>query len=393
MSLSGTISRGVRTPIIKSGDDLSKIVLDSIENVVKNDNIKLNDRDVVCITESVVAMSQGNYASDEQIATDVASKFDSDVVGLVFPIMSRNRFSMVLKGISKGVKKLIIQFSYPSDEVGNSLVTIEDLFDAGINTSSDVYTLEEFRKIFKSTVHEFTGIDYLDYYKEVCGKNCEIILANNPAAILKYTDQVIVASIHQRKINKNILLKAGAKKVYCLDEILTSSVNGSGFHEKYGLLGSNLATQNSVKLFPRNCQELVDSIQEKLFQKFNKKLEVMVYGDGAFKDPQGGIWELADPVVSPGYTKGLIGTPNEIKIKYIADNKLSNLRGDDLKAAMKDLIKTKDSDLVGSIETQGTTPRQYTDLLGSLADLTSGSGDKGTPLVLIQNYFKNYASE
>lgn len=393
MKYSGTISRGVRTPIIKKGDDLASIVVDSICKCVDEANIQINDKDVVAITEAVVGIAQGNYATADQIAKDVSNKFGNDTVGLVFPIMSRNRFSMLLKGISRGVKKLIIQLSYPGDEVGNKIINPEELFDSSINPYSDVFTADEFKKIFPNTVHEFTGVDYIKFYKDICECECEIILANDPKAILKYTKSVIVASIHERKRNKKMLLKAGVDKIYCLDELLTSSVDGSGFNEKYGLLGSNLATDNSVKLFPRNCEALVLDVQARLKSIFNKDIEVMVYGDGAFKDPQGGIWELADPVVSPAFTDGLIGTPNELKLKYISDNALKDLSGEELKQAMIKLIKEKDNNLVGKMETQGTTPRQLTDLLGSLSDLTSGSGDKGTPVILIQNYFSNYSNQ
>ena len=393
MKFSGTISRGVRTPIIKKGDDLASIVVESICNCVNEANLELNDRDVVAVTEAVVGISQGNYATADQIAKDVNNKFGDATVGLIFPIMSRNRFSMVLKGISRGVKKLIIQLSYPGDEVGNKLISPDELFDSGVNPYADVFSEEEFRKIFPNTVHEFTGVDYIDFYKKTCECDCEIILANDPKAILKYTDNVIVASIHERHRNKKALIKAGVKKVYSLDELLTESVDGSGYNEKYGLLGSNLATDNSVKLFPRDCESFVLDVQARLHKVFNKNIEVMVYGDGAFKDPQGGIWELADPVVSPAFTKGLVGTPNELKLKYISDNALKDLTGEELKEAMIKMIKEKDSNLVGRMETQGTTPRQITDLLGSLSDLTSGSGDKGTPVILIQNYFSNYSNQ
>lgn len=393
MKFSGTISRGVRTPIIKKGDDLASIVVESICNCVNEANLELNDRDVVAVTEAVVGISQGNYATADQIAKDVNNKFGDATVGLIFPIMSRNRFSMVLKGISRGVKKLIIQLSYPGDEVGNKLISPDELFDSGVNPYADVFSEEEFRKIFPNTVHEFTGVDYIDFYKKTCECDCEIILANDPKAILKYTDNVIVASIHERHRNKKALIKAGVKKVYSLDELLTESVDGSGYNEKYGLLGSNLATDNSVKLFPRDCESFVLDLQARLHKIFNKNIEVMVYGDGAFKDPQGGIWELADPVVSPAFTKGLVGTPNELKLKYISDNALKDLTGEELKEAMIKMIKEKDSNLVGRMETQGTTPRQITDLLGSLSDLTSGSGDKGTPVILIQNYFSNYSNQ
>ena len=393
MKFSGTISRGVRTPIIKRGDDLASIVVESVCNCVNEANLEINDRDVVAITEAVVGISQGNYATADQIAKDVQNKFGDATVGLIFPIMSRNRFSMLLKGISRGVKKLIIQLSYPGDEVGNKLISPDELFDSGVNPYADVFTAEEFKKIFPNTVHEFTGVDYIEFYRNTCECECEIILANDPKAILRYTDNVIVASIHERHRNKKALIKAGVNKVYCLDELLTESVDGSGYNEKFGLLGSNLATDNSVKLFPRNCEALVADVQERLCKVFNKNVEVMVYGDGAFKDPQGGIWELADPVVSPAYTKGLVGTPNELKLKYISDNALKDLSGEELKEAMIKMIKEKDSNLVGRMETQGTTPRQITDLLGSLSDLTSGSGDKGTPVILIQNYFTNYSNQ
>lgn len=393
MKYSGTISRGVRTPIIKTGDDLASIVVDSVCNCVKEANLELNDRDVVAITEAVVGISQGNYATKDQIAKDISNKFGDATVGLIFPIMSRNRFSMVLRGITKGLKKCIIMFSYPGDEVGNKLISADALYDSGVNPYTDVFTLDEFKKVFPNTVHEFTGVDYLQYYKDIAECECEVVLANNPTAILKYTDNVIVASIHERKLNKKRLLAAGAKKVYCLDELMTAPVDGSGYNDKYGLLGSNLATDNSVKLFPINCDALVNDVAARLNKIFNKNIEVMVYGDGAFKDPQGGIWELADPVVSPAYTKGLVGTPNELKLKYISDNKLANLHGEELKEAMIQLIKEKDSNLKGKMETQGTTPRQLTDLLGSLSDLTSGSGDKGTPVILIQNYFSNYSNQ
>jgi len=393
MKFSGTISRGVRTPIIKKGDDLPSIVVESLGNCIKEAGIELNDRDVVAVTEAVVGISQGNYATADQIGKDVKNKFGDATVGLIFPIMSRNRFSMLLRGISRGCKKLVIMLSYPGDEVGNKLISPDELLDSGINPYTDVFTAEEFHKIFPNTVHQFTGVDYIQYYKEACECECQIILANDPRAILKYTDSVIVASIHERKRNKKILEKAGVKKCYCLDELLTESVDGSGFNEKYGLLGSNLATENSVKLFPRNCQALVEDIQARLKKIYNKNIEVMVYGDGAFKDPQGGIWELADPVVSPGFTSGLVGTPNELKLKYLSDNEIKGLTGDELKEAMIKRIKAKDANLKGRMETQGTTPRQLTDLLGSLSDLTSGSGDKGTPVILIQNYFSNYADQ
>lgn len=393
MKYSGTISRGIRTPIIKKGDDLASIVVDSVGRCIEEANIQLQDKDVIAITEAVVGISQGNYATADQIAKDVSAKFGDETVGLIFPIMSRNRFSMLLKGISRGCKKLVIQLSYPGDEVGNHLISEDALFDSGVNPYSDVFTADEFRKIFPDTIHQFTGVDYIQFYKETCECPCEIILANDPKAILKYADNVIVASIHKRNRDKKILQQAGVKKVFCLDEILTAPVDGSGYNEKFGLLGSNLATENSVKLFPRNCQALVDDVQSRLKAKYGKNVEVMVYGDGAFKDPQGKIWELADPVVSPTFTDGLIGTPNELKLKYLADNDFANLSGAELKEAISNSIKAKEDNLVGNMASQGTTPRQLTDLIGSLCDLTSGSGDKGTPVILIQGYFDNFTTE
>ncbi len=389
MDYQGTISRGIRAPIIKQGDDLVKIVADCVVNA-SNQAFELHDKDVVAVTEAVLARAQGNYATVDQIATDIKSKFGDNVVGLVNPIFSRNRFSMILKGIAKGAKKLVIQLSYPSDEVGNSFISKEDIYDKKINPYADVFTEEQFRAIFPNLKHKFTGVDYIDYYKQM-GGNCEIILANDPCEMLKYTKYIINADIHTRRLTKQRLLDNGAEKVVSLDEILTTSVDGSGYNKQFGVLGSNLATDHSVKLFPRDCQQFVDDLQALLFAKTGKNIECMVYGDGAFKDPVGGIWELADPVCSPAYTAGLAGKPNEIKLKYIADNDIANLSGEEAVAAMKQIIKQKDSDLVGSIKSQGTTPRQLTDLLGSLADLTSGSGDKGTPIILIQNYFKNYA--
>ncbi len=392
MKYSGTISRGVKAPIIRCGDNLVEIVNQSLLDLVNYEGVELHDKDVVCITEAIVGRSQGNYATVAHIAKDVKTKFDSEVVGLIFPILSRNRFSLLLKGISQGVKQLVVQLSYPGDEVGNKLIIPDDLYDKNFNPYEASFTAAEFKQIFPNTTHQFTGVDYIDYYQKV-NPNITIILSNDPRAILKYSDNIIVASIHERAHHKKLLLAAGAKKVYSLDEILAQSIDGSGFHAEYGLLGSNLASDDKVKLFPRDCQNLVESIQTKLFETFHKKLEVMVYGDGAFKDPRGGIWELADPVVSPAFTSGLKGTPNELKLKYIADNHLKHLQGKELEIALKKKIKEKDSNLVGKIETQGTTPRQITDLLGSLADLTSGSGDKGTPIVLIQNYFSNYSDD
>ena len=389
MDYQGTISRGIRAPIIKQGDDLVKIVADCVVNA-SNQAFELHDKDVVAVTEAVLARAQGNYATVDQIAMDIKSKFGDNIVGLVNPIFSRNRFSMILKGIAKGAKKLVIQLSYPSDEVGNSFISKEDIYDKKINPYADVFTEEQFRAIFPNLKHKFTGVDYIDYYKQM-GGNCEIILANDPCEMLKHTKYIINADIHTRRLTKQRLLDNGAEKVVSLDEILTTSVDGSGYNNQFGVLGSNLATDHSVKLFPRDCQQFVDDLQALLFAKTGKNIECMVYGDGAFKDPVGGIWELADPVCSPAYTAGLAGKPNEIKLKYIADNDIANLSGEEAVAAMKQIIKQKDSDLVGSIKSQGTTPRQLTDLLGSLADLTSGSGDKGTPIILIQNYFKNYA--
>lgn len=392
MSCFGTISRGVKTPIIKEGDDLVKIVSDSVINACEKENVELHDKDVVAITEAVVSISSGNYATLDDIASDVRNKFKDETIGLIFPIMSRNRFSMILKGISKGAKKLIIQLSYPQDEVGNPIIDPELVYNSDIDIYNDTFTGDEFNKIFNNPVHPFTGINYIDLYKEYA-PNAEIILSNNPKTILDYTKYVITADIHTRFRTKKILEKAGAVKVLTLSDLLTESINGSGYNSKYGLLGSNKATEDKIKLFPENSNEIVDKVAQELFNRTNKKIEVMVYGDGAFKDPVGGIWELADPVVSPAHTSGLLGTPNELKLKYLSDNKFYNLKGDELINAMKEEIKSKHSDLKGSMETEGTTPRRYTDLLGSLSDLTSGSGDKGTPVVLIQNYFKNYGDE
>lgn len=393
MKYQGTIARGVKAPIVREGDNIIDIVCESILNLTKNDNIRLNDGDIIAVTESIVATAQGNFVSVDDIADDVKEKFNNEIVGLVFPILSRNRFSNILRGISKGVKKLIIQLSYPADEVGNRFVSLDDIYDANINPYSDVFTKTEFKKIFPNTYHEFTGVDYIEYYQELAGENCEIIIANDPREILKYTKHILVANTHDRFRTKKMLLKQGATNVYTLDEILNISINNSGYNEVYGLLGSNLAKDNTVKLFPRDCEIIVHEIQKKLKELFNKNLEVMVYGDGAFKDPQGGIWELCDPVVSPGFTNGLRGTPNEIKLKYIAQTKFASSPKELLEDNIKKMIKEKDSNLFGNMASQGTTPRQITDLLGSLADLVSGSGDKGTPIVLIQNYFTNYATE
>lgn len=389
MDYQGTISRGVRAPIIKKGDDLVKITADCVVNASKEGGFPLNDKDVVAVTEAVLARSQGNYATIDQIAADVKEKFGEETVGLVFPILSRNRFSKILQGISKGVKKLIVQLSYPGDEVGNKFVSEEQIMDKGINPYTDVFTGKEFHELFGDVRHTFTGVDYIEFYEK--SANCEVILANNPCEILKHTKFVINADIHTRKITKRRLLNGGAEKVVSLDEILNKSINGSGYNAEYGVLGSNLATNDSVKLFPRDAQKFVMDLQKELFNRTGKTIECMVYGDGAFKDPVGGIWELADPVASPAFTDGLKGKPNEIKLKYLADNDLASLSGEDAVKAMKEIIKNKEADLVNNDKSLGTTPRQLTDLLASLADLTSGSGDKGTPIILIQNYFKNFA--
>lgn len=390
----GTVVRGIRCPIIKEGDNIEQIVVDSVLNAVESENIVLNDKDVVTITESVVARSQGNYASIDDIAEDVKLKFNSDTVGVIFPILSRNRFAICLKGIAKGVaKKIVLMLSYPADEVGNHLVDIDLLDEKGINPWTDILTESDFRNYFGYIKHQFTGIDYIQYYKsliEECDKECEIIFSNNPKSILKYTKNVLVCDIHTRARTKKILKANGGEKIYGLDDILTKSINGSGFNDKYGLLGSNKSTEETIKLFPVNCQSIVDNIQSIFKEKTGKTIEVMIYGDGAFKDPVGKIWELADPVVSPAYTSGLEGTPNEIKIKYLADNDFSDLDGKELKEAISKCIENKDSNLVGNMASQGTTPRRFTDLIGSLSDLTSGSGDKGTPVILIQGYFDNY---
>ena len=392
----GTVSRGIRAPIIKEGDNIVDIVADSILLAAKEDGFTLKDRDIVAMTEAIVARAQGNYATVEDIATDVKNKFGGQTVGVIFPILSRNRFAICLRGIAKGAKKVIIMLSYPSDEVGNHLVSIDDVDNSGVNPYSDILSLEKYRELFGYKKHRFTGMDYVAYYKELveeCGAECEIIFANNPKAILSYTKNVLCCDIHTRERTKRILKQNGAEIVLGLDEILNAPVNGSGFNKDYGLLGSNKATEDKVKLFPVGCQEVVEAIQQKLYDKTGKKLEVMVYGDGAFKDPVGKIWELADPVVAPGYTKGLEGTPNELKLKYLADNEFSDLSGEELKEAIKGKIQEKDNDLVGKMASEGTTPRRLTDLIGSLCDLTSGSGDKGTPIVFIQGYFDNYTTE
>ncbi len=390
----GTVSRGIRCPIIREGDDLAQIVVESVLDAAKAEGFELRDRDVISVTESVVARSQGNYATIQDIADDVRAKLGGETIGVIFPILSRNRFAICLKGIAMGAKKVVLMLNYPSDEVGNALLTDDQLDEKGVNPYSDVLSLEKYRELFGSTKHEFTGVDYVDYYSGIikeAGAEVEIVFANHAKAILDYADCILNCDIHTRARTKRILLAAGAKKVCSLDDILTVSVNGSGYNEKYGLLGSNKATEDKIKLFPKTCQELVEKIQGEVLDKTGKHVEVMVYGDGAFKDPQGKIWELADPVVSPAFTSGLIGTPNELKLKYLADNDFKDLKGAELKAAIEKSIKAKSGSLVGNMASQGTTPRQLTDLIGSLCDLTSGSGDKGTPVVLVQGYFDNYA--
>ncbi|MGM0901507.1 MAG: coenzyme F420-0:L-glutamate ligase [Bacillota bacterium] len=389
----GTSVRGLRGPIINKGDNLEEIIVDTVLNATKVEGFAIEDRDIVTVTESIVARAQGNYATIDDIAADVNAKFGDDTVGVIFPILSRNRFSICLRGIAKGTKKVVLMLSYPSDEVGNHLVNIDELDVKGVNPWTDVLTEAEFREHFGFNKHTFTGVDYIEYYKslvEAEGASCEVIFSNNPKTILDYTKSVLTCDIHTRFRTKRILTNNGAEKVYGLDDILTKSINGNGFNEAYGLLGSNKATEESVKLFPNNCQPLVDGIQAKIKELTGKTVEVMVYGDGAFKDPVGKIWELADPVVSPAYTAGLEGTPNEVKLKYLADNNFSHLRGEELKQAISEYIVNKNEDLVGAMEAQGTTPRQLTDLIGSLSDLTSGSGDKGTPFIYIKGYFDNY---
>ncbi|AJD32190.1 MULTISPECIES: coenzyme F420-0:L-glutamate ligase [Clostridium] len=389
----GTVVRGLRCPIINEGDCIEDIVVDSVLKASEVEGFKINDKDVVTVTESVVARAQGNYATIDQIAKDVKSKFGDDTIGVIFPILSRNRFAICLRGIAKGSKKIVLMLSYPSDEVGNHLVDIDMLDEKGINPWSDVLTEKQFRDCFGEVKHTFTGVDYVEYYKsliEEYGVECEVIFSNNPKTILNYTKNVLTCDIHTRFRTKKILKNNGGEKIYSLDNILSSSVDGGGFNENYGLLGSNKSTEDTVKLFPRNCKPVVDNIQAKLKEKTGKNVEVMIYGDGAFKDPVGKIWELADPVVAPAYTKGLDGTPNEVKLKYLADNDFADLKGDELKKAISEYIKNKEDDLVGSMASQGTTPRRLTDLIGSLSDLTSGSGDKGTPIIFIQGYFDNY---
>ncbi len=392
----GTVSRGIRCPIIREGDDLAAIVTENVLAAAQSEGFSLRDRDVIAITESIVARAQGNYASVDAVSEDVRNKLGGGTIGVIFPILSRNRFAICLRGIAKGAKKVVLMLSYPSDEVGNELVSPDKLDEAGVNPYSDVLTLERYRELFGVNKHEFTGVDYVEYYGDLirdCGAEAEIIFANQPKAILPYADHVLCCDIHTRARTKRILKAAGAKVVLGLDDIMTAPVNGSGCNEKYGLLGSNKSTEDKIKLFPRECKGLVLDIQERILKAVGKHVEVMVYGDGAFKDPQGKIWELADPVVSPAFTDGLIGTPNELKLKYLADNDFQNLSGEALKEAISASIRTKQSDLVGNMASQGTTPRQFTDLIGSLSDLTSGSGDKGTPVVLIQGYFDNYTNE
>lgn len=390
----GVVSRGLRAPIIKEGDNIRDIVTETIIKASKVEGFEIQDRDIVGITESVVARAQGNYADISAISQDIKNKFGDDTIGVIFPILSRNRFAVCLKGIAKGARKIVLMLNYPSDEVGNHLVDLDALDEKGVNPYTDVLTEEQFRNYFGYQKHTFTGIDYIEYYKSIVEEfniPCEVIFSNNAKTILDYTKSVLVCDVHSRNRTKRILDENGADKIYSLDDILTSPINGSGYNEVYGLLGSNKATETSVKLFPRDCQQLVDSIQKDVKEKTGKTIEVMIYGDGAFKDPVGKIWELADPVVSPGYTMGLEGTPNEVKLKYLADNDFANLQGEELEKAISQYIQNKRSNLVGDMATQGTTPRRLTDLIGSLCDLTSGSGDKGTPFVYIQNYFDNYS--
>lgn len=391
----GTVSRGIRCPIIREGDDLAKIVVDSVLDAAESEGFEIRDRDVISVTESVVARSQGNYASVEAIAKDVREKLGGETIGVIFPILSRNRFSICLKGIAGGAKKVVLMLSYPSDEVGNALVTLDQLDEAGINPYSDVLDLKRYRELFGENKHEFTGVDYVEYYSQLireAGAEPEVIFANNPREILKYTKKVLTCDIHTRRRTKRILKEAGAEVVCGMDDILNAPVDGSGCNERYGLLGSNKSTEDSIKLFPRECKDLVLEIQKQILDRTGKHVEVMVYGDGAFKDPVGKIWELADPCVAVANTDGLEGTPNEIKLKYLADNDFKDLSGEALRDAISQRIKEKKSDLVGDMSSQGTTPRRITDLIGSLCDLTSGSGDKGTPVILVQGYFDNYTN-
>ena len=392
----GTVSRGIRAPIIRNGDDIAAVVTDCIMQAVENGELEVRDRDIVAMTEAIVARAQGNYASVDDIAADVKAKLGGETVGVIFPILSRNRFSVCLRGIAKGAKKVVLMLSYPSDEVGNHLIDVDILDEKNVNPYHDVLSLEKYRELFGYNKHRFTGVDYIDYYCQVvrdCGAEVEVVFANNAKVILDYTKNVICCDIHTRFRTKKILKAAGAERVFGLDDILNAPVNGSGYNEQYGLLGTNKATDDTVKLFPRDCQPLVEKIQDMFLQRTGKLVEVMVYGDGAFKDPVGKIWELADPIVSPGYTAGLEGTPNELKLKYLADNEFSNLSGEALRDAIKKEIRKKDGNLVGQMVSEGTTPRRLTDLIGSLCDLTSGSGDKGTPIVYIQGYFDNYTSD
>ena len=392
----GTVSRGIRCPIIRQGDNLAEIACECILGAAREEGFDIRNRDVVCVTESVVARSMGNYASVDAIAKDVREKTGGGIVGVIFPILSRNRFAVCLRGIAKGCRKIVLMLSYPSDEVGNSLVSLDQIDAVGINPYSDVLSLERYRELFGVNLHEFTGIDYIDYYMQLIresGAEVQVVFANRALAILNYTDTVIACDIHTRKRSKRLLRDAGARVVLGLDDILTAPVDGSGYNETYGLLGSNKASEDSVKLFPRNCQDLVLDIQKRILDATGKHVEVMIYGDGAFKDPQGKIWELADPVVSPAFTDGLKGTPNELKIKYLADNDFASLSGEELRNAISESIRHKDADLKGSMASEGTPPRQLTDLIGSLCDLTCGSGDKGTPIVLVQGYFDNYSTE
>ena len=392
----GTVSRGIRCPIIREGDNLVDIAVESVLGAAESEGFTLRDRDVIALTESIVARAQGNYATVQDIAADVKAKLGGGTVGVIFPILSRNRFAINLKGIAMGCKKVVLMLSYPSDEVGNALITYDQLDEAGINPYSDVLSLEKYRALFGENKHEFTGVDYVDYYAGIikdAGAEVEIVFANQAKTILDYTDCVINCDIHTRARTKRILKEAGAKVVCGLDDILNAPVNGSGYNTRYGLLGSNKSTEDKIKLFPNECKDLVLDIQAAILEKTGKHVEVMVYGDGAFKDPQGKIWELADPVVSPAFTDGLIGTPNELKLKYLADNDFANLSGAELKEAISNSIKSKQDNLVGNMASQGTTPRQLTDLIGSLCDLTSGSGDKGTPIILIQGYFDNFTTD
>ena len=392
----GTVSRGIRCPILREGDNLAEIVVNSVLEAAESEGYTMRDRDIVAMTESIVARAQGNYASIEAIATDVRNKLGGETIGVIFPILSRNRFAVCLRGIAKGAKKIVLMLSYPSDEVGNELVSLDQLDAAKVNPFSDVLSEEKYRELFGKNIHPFTGVDYVQYYGDVIrevGCECEIIFANDCRAILDYTKNVLTCDIHTRARTKRLLLAAGAERVCGMDDILNTSIDGNGYNSKYGLLGSNKSTEGTIKLFPNECQGLVEEIQQKFLDKTGKCIEVMVYGDGAFKDPVGKIWELADPVVSPAYTAGLEGTPNELKLKYLADNDFANLSGEELKKAIEGAIRAKDgSSLVGNMASQGTTPRRLTDLIGSLCDLTSGSGDKGTPVIHIQGYFDNYTS-